>query len=106
MPTSREVFVAVASRQVKLFYYPFSIVAGIIGARTGRKAFAALWGEISDSPKPAPTAPDVGLATVAVSAALEGATIAASAAIAHQLTVRVFHHLFGFWPVKQKQPGV
>jgi Protein of unknown function (DUF4235) len=91
---------------MKLFYYPFSIVAGIIGARAGRKAFTTLWSEISDSPKPAATAPDVGLATVAVSAALEGATMAASAAVAHQLTVRLFHHLFGFWPVKQKQPVV
>jgi hypothetical protein len=90
---------------MKLFYYPFSILAGIAGARAGRKAFAAMWGEISDSPKPSPTARDVGLATVAVSAALEGATVAASAAVAHQLTVRLFHHLFGVWPVKEKQPA-
>jgi hypothetical protein len=90
---------------MKLLYYPFSILAGIIGARAGRKAFTALWGEISDSPKPSPTAPDAGLTTVAVSAALEGATMAASAAVAHQLTVRLFHHLFGVWPVKEKQPA-
>jgi hypothetical protein len=90
---------------MKLLYYPFSILAGIIGARAGRKAFTALWGEISDSPKPSPTSPDAGLTTVAVSAALEGATMAASAAVAHQLTVRLFHHLFGVWPVKGKQPA-
>ena len=90
---------------MKLFYYPFSIIAGLVGARAGRKAFRALWSEISDSPKPSPTARDVGLATVAVSAALEGATMAASAAVAHQLTVRLFHHLFGVWPVKDKRPA-
>jgi hypothetical protein len=90
---------------MKLLYYPFSIIAGILGARAGRKAFTTLWSEISDSPKPSPTAPDVGLTTVAVSAALEGATMAASAAVAHQLTVRLFHHLFGIWPVKDKRPA-
>jgi Protein of unknown function (DUF4235) len=88
---------------MKLLYLPFSIIAGIVGARAGRKAFASLWSEISDSPKPSATARDVGLPTVAVSAALEGATMAASAAVAHQLTVRLFHHLFGVWPVKDKQ---
>ncbi len=89
---------------MRLFYYPFSIVAGIIGARAGRKAFTTLWGEFSDSPRPSPMARDVGLTTVAVSAALEGATMAASVAVAHQLAVRLFHHLFGVWPVKEKQP--
>lgn len=90
---------------MKLLYTPFSILAGIIGARVGRKAFTTVWGGILDEPKPSPTAPEAGLAQVAVSAALEGAAMSASAAVAHQLTVRLFHHLFGVWPVKQKQPA-
>ncbi len=90
---------------MRLFYAPFSVIAGVVGARAGRKAFTTLWGQISDEPKPSPTAPEVGLAQVAVSAALEGAAMAASTAVAHQLTVRIFHHLFGVWPVKEKQPA-
>lgn len=89
----------------KLLYTPFSIIAGIIGVRAGKKAFNALWGGISDEPKPSADAPAVPLSRVALSAALEGATVAASAAVAHQLSVRAFHHLFGVWPVKEKQPA-
>jgi hypothetical protein len=88
---------------MKLLYTPFSIVFGIIGARAGRKAFGALWSEISDEPKPSPKEADASLGRVALSAALEGATLAAVSAVASQLGVRLFHHLFGVWPVKSKR---
>lgn len=83
---------------MKLLYAPFSIAAGVVGARAGRKAFGSLWSLFSDSPKPQPTAGDQGLARVAASAALEGATLAAVAAVVNQLAARAFHHLFGAWP--------
>lgn len=88
---------------MKLLYKPFSIVAGIVGARAGRKAFRTLWSGISDEPKPSAKEPQVGLARVAFSAALEGATLSAATAVARQLSVRLFHHLFGVWPVKPKR---
>ncbi len=88
---------------MKLFYMPFSIVFGIIGARAGRKAFDALWSEISNDPVPSPKDADVGIGKVAFSAALQGATLAAASAVAGQLSVRLFHHLFGVWPVKSKR---
>lgn len=89
----------------KLLYTPFSIVFGMLGARAGKKAFRAIWGRVSDEPKP-PSAkePDRSLGRVAASAALEGATLAATTAVARQLSVRAFHHLFGVWPVKAEQP--
>ena len=90
---------------MKLFYIPFSLIAGILGARAGKKTFATLWDRISDEPKPTATTPGAGMTEVAVAAALEGATMAASTAIAHLLTVRLFHHLFGAWPVKEQQPA-
>jgi hypothetical protein len=86
----------------KLVYTPFSIVFGVLGARAGRRAFDSLWSHLSDEPKPSPKEPEVGLARVAFSAALEGATLAAAGAVARQLSVRLFHHLFGVWPVKPK----
>jgi hypothetical protein len=89
----------------KLFYTPFSIVFGMIGARVGRKAFNAIWGSVSDEPKPSPKEPAASLGRIAVSAALEGATLAASAAVARQLSVRAFHHVFGVWPVKPRRPA-
>ncbi len=90
---------------MKLLYTPFSIIAGIIGSRAGRQAFAAIWERLSTDPKPSAKEPEVGLARVAFSAALEGATVAAASAVASQLSVRLFHHLFGVWPVKSKQPN-
>ncbi|MGH2862383.1 MAG: DUF4235 domain-containing protein [Solirubrobacteraceae bacterium] len=90
----------------KLVYTPFSIVFGMLGARAGRKAFKAIWGRVSDQPKP-PSAkePELSLGRVAATAALEGATLAAATAVARQLSVRAFHRLFGVWPVKAKHPA-
>lgn len=85
-------------RVVKLLYAPFSIAAGVIGARVGRKAFGSVWSLFSDSPKPQPTAAEQGLIRVAASAALEGATLSATAAVINQLTARAFHYMFGAWP--------
>ena len=90
----------------KLFYTPFSIVFGLLGARVGRKTFKAIWGTVSDEPKPpSPKEPERGLGRVAATAALEGATLAAATAVARQLSVRAFHHVFGVWPVKAKRPS-
>jgi len=87
----------------KLVYTPFSIVFGMLGARVGKKAFNAIWGRVSDEPKPSAKEPEISLGRVAASAALEGATLAAATAVARQLSVRAFHHVFGVWPVKAKR---
>ena len=89
----------------KLFYAPFSVVFGALGARIGRKVFNVIWGRVSDAPKPpSPKEPAESLGRIAATSALEGATLAASVAVARQLSVRAFHHLFGVWPVKPKRP--
>jgi hypothetical protein len=88
----------------KLVYTPFSIVFSRLGAIIGKRAFKAIWGRVSDEPKPpSPKEPERGLGHVAAAAALEAATLAAATAIARQLSVRAFHHLFGVWPVKAKR---
>ncbi len=89
----------------KLLYTPFSLLFGVGGSLVGRRAFRALWASISSDPvPPSPQAPDASLVRIAATAALEGATLAAIAAISSQLAARVFHHLFGIWPVKPAQP--
>jgi hypothetical protein len=89
---------------MKLFYRPFAIVAGVIGHRTGRTAFEAVWSHVGgEETPPSPRAGRVGLVQVAGTAALEAATIAAAAAVADQLVARIFHHLFGAWP--ESPPG-
>ena len=85
---------------MKLLYKPFGIVAGILGARAGKQAFRAIWSRVSDEPKPKPGEPYAGFTQVVVSAAIEGATLAAVAAAVKLLSARVFHHLIGAWPDK------
>jgi predicted component of type VI protein secretion system len=84
----------------RLAYLPFSLAAGAIGSTLGRRAFRAAWTRISgQAAPPSPSAPELPLGRVALTAALEAATLAASAAVARQLAARVFHRLFGAWPV-------
>lgn len=84
----------------KLVYTPFSIAFGVLGSIVGKRAFSAIWERVSTEPKPSAKEPNVSLGRVAASAALEGATLAATTAVARQLSVRAFHYLFGVWPVK------
>jgi Protein of unknown function (DUF4235) len=88
----------------RLAFTPFSIVFGRLGAIAGKRVFKAIWGRVSDEPKPpSPKEPELSLGRVAANAALEGATLAAVMAVARQLAVRAFHHLFGVWPIKRKR---
>lgn len=89
----------------KLLYSPFSIVFGMLGSLVGKRAFNAIWGRISAEPRPSAKDPDTSLGRIALSAALEGATLAAATAVARQLSVRAFHHLFGVWPVGPQHPS-
>jgi hypothetical protein len=90
----------------KLFFTPFSIVFSLLGSIVGKRAFRAIWERVSDEPRPpSPKEPAQSLGRVAASAALQAATLAATTAVARQLAVRTFHHLFGVWPVKAKQPS-
>jgi hypothetical protein len=87
---------------VRLLYKPFGIAAGILGARAGKQAFGAIWSRVSETPKPSPGEPDAGFARVVVSAAVEGATLAAVGAAVNLVAARVFHHLIGAWPERAK----
>ena len=89
---------------MNLAFMPFSIAAGVIGSKVGHRAFDAAWENLTDAPKPKPGAPNQSLMPIAVVAAVEAATIAASAAVAHELAARTFHYLFGSWPAKPPKP--
>lgn len=84
----------------RVAYLPFSLTAGAIGSFVGRRAFRAVWERIAgQADPPSPSAPELPLGRVALAAALEAATLAAAAAVARQLAARVFHRLFGAWPI-------
>jgi hypothetical protein len=91
---------------MKLFYTPFAIVAGVVGHRTGRTAFEAVWSRVgAEEIPPSPLTGRVSLVQLAGSHALEAATIAAVAAVTDQLVARIFHHLFGAWPENPRVPA-
>lgn len=87
---------------MKIFYKPFGIVAGIIGARLGSKAFQAVWGRVDSLAPPEPTAGDAPLPQVVAAAALEAATMAAIGAVVDRAAASTFHYLFGAWPGKSR----
>jgi hypothetical protein len=83
---------------MKLFYKPFGIVAGLIGARAGQSVFKALWGRIDEADPPKPGAKDASLPRVVAASALEAATMAGIGAAVDRLSMRWFHYLTGIWP--------
>jgi hypothetical protein len=91
---------------MKLVYAPFSLFAHQLAGRVGKSAFAAIWRKVGSGERPpAPSAGRLSLTSVAGSAALEAATMAAATAVIDQLTARTFHHLLGAWPQKTKPPA-
>jgi Protein of unknown function (DUF4235) len=85
---------------MKIFYKPFGIIAGIIGAKVGRRVFQRVWGSLDALAPPEPTAGDAPLPKVVLAAALEAATMAAIGAIVDRTAASAFHYLFGAWPGK------
>jgi hypothetical protein len=92
---------------MRFLYKPFAIIAGIIGARIGKKTFRALWARIDNAEPPAPTTPEASLPKVVGARALEAATMAATAAVVDRASARSFQYLTGFWPApkhKEEEP--
>jgi xanthosine utilization system XapX-like protein len=88
---------------MKILYKPFAILAGIIGARIGQKAFKALWAKIDDSPPPKATTREASLPKIVGAKALEAATMAGIAAAVDHASAKSFHHLTGIWPGPKPQ---
>ncbi len=88
---------------MKLLYKPFGILAGVIAARIGRKAFKQLWGKFDEQDPPDPSVEEAGAGKVILAAAVEAATMAAIAAAVDRVSARTFEHLFGIWPGKNRE---
>lgn len=88
---------------MKIFYTPFGLIAGIIGAKVGQRVFAGVWGRFDVLAPPEPTAGDAPLPQVVAAAALEAATMAAIGAVVDRAAASSFHYLFGAWPGKSRR---
>ena len=88
---------------MKIVYKPFGLIAGLVAARLGRKAFNQIWGKLDEQDPPDPSTEEATLGKVVAAAALEAATMAAVAAAVNRASARTFHHLFGIWPGKKRE---
>lgn len=85
---------------MRLFYKPFGIIAGLIGARIGRRLFNKLWARIDTGAPPTAKGGQGSTAKVVTAAALEAATLAGTRAAVDRASARSFHYLIGIWPEK------
>jgi Protein of unknown function (DUF4235) len=89
---------------MRLLYKPFGIIAAIISARIGRKAFRSVWERIDDAPPPKAGTGQGPVAKVVAGRALEAGVMAGSAAAVDRLFAHGFHYFIGLWPKKPPKP--
>ena len=89
---------------MRLLYKPFGIIGGIIAARLGRKAFAAIWTKIDDAPPPRPGTGQSTAVKVIGAQALQASVMAGSAAAVDRAFAHAFHYFIGIWPKKPPKP--
>ncbi len=87
---------------MKVLYKPFALIAGVIGARLGQRAFKTVWAKLDDAEPPSPTTEEASLGKVVGAKALEAATVASIAAAVDRASARSFQYLTGFWPGGKK----
>jgi Protein of unknown function (DUF4235) len=85
---------------VKVLYWPFALISGIISTRLGRSLFRKLWSQIDDAPAPKPGAGEGSALKVIGAQALQASVMAASAATVQRASANTFHYLVGAWPDK------
>jgi hypothetical protein len=92
---------------MKLLYKPFGIATKILRKRLGQSASEAVW-STAGHPEGAPsaTASQRSIPSVAGTAAVDAAILAAVGAVVDQLSARFFHSLFGAWPGKPPKDSV
>jgi uncharacterized membrane protein YeaQ/YmgE (transglycosylase-associated protein family) len=89
----------------KLFYKPFGIIAGIIGAKLARKVSQAVWGTIDKAAPPKAGTEDATLPKVVGAAVIEAATTAATRATVDRASLKWFHFLTGIWAGEKEPSG-
>ena len=83
---------------MKLLYKPFSIMAGVIGAKLGQSVFKVLWARVDGGKPPHPTLEETSMARVMAAATLEAAAVSGARAAAARASARSFQYLTGIWP--------
>jgi hypothetical protein len=88
---------------MKFLYKPFALIAGVIGAKLGQRAFSTVWAKIDDAEPPTAATEEASIGKVVGARALEAATLAGVAAAVDRASARWFQYLTGSWPGRKPE---
>lgn len=87
----------------KIFFAPFAMIGGLIAGILGRRLFKAAWAAVDGEEPPQPGDRDAAWRRVLLALVLQGAIFTATRGILDRLLRKAFSWLTGFWP-GQKRP--
>lgn len=85
----------------KLAFMPIGAAAGALASFAGNKLFNSVWGLIDDEQPPKPRYRGARIGKLALSLALQGATIGVVSGLADHGSRRGFQQITGSWPGEQ-----
>jgi hypothetical protein len=83
---------------IKLLYWPWSVLFGVLGGILANKLFTKVWALVADQEVPDPKQRGASWKAVLPAAALEGAIYAAFKAAAERASAKAFERSTGVWP--------
>lgn len=86
----------------KILFAPFAMLGGLIAGILGRRLYKTAWAAIDGQEPPQPGDRDEAWRRVVLSLALQGAIFTASRGIVDRLLRKAFSWLTGFWPGQKR----
>jgi len=87
---------------MKLLFTPVSVLAGLLAAFAGKKAFERLWGMIDEEEPPSPTHREVTLPKLTAALLIEGAIFRLVKGLTEHGARRAFATVTGSWPGEER----
>jgi hypothetical protein len=83
---------------MKVFFLPFSILAGLIAGFASKKVFEQIWGLIDEEEPPEAKHREISIGKLVAALALEGAIFRLMRGLADHESRRGFAKVMGSWP--------
>jgi hypothetical protein len=87
---------------MKLFFIPFSVLAGLIAGLLGKKVFEGVWGVIDKEEPPEPEHRELAMPKLVAALALEGAIFRLVKGLTDHGARRAFAKATGRWPGEER----
>lgn len=82
----------------KLIFSPFSVVAGLLAGRIGKRLFTSVWGALDDRHPPRSQESSARIGRLALALIVEGALFRLVKGLADHGSRRAFASFTGIWP--------